>query len=143
MKKIIVFILLLFSSFLIWNSISYAECDFNVWDSIQWKLNDCFEWKDAKSNLVTVSDDWSFENLNIARWFKEVMQWWVQTLGSVLAILAVGAIVYGSLLLVLSGWEEEKLKKWKDVVKWSMLGFLWVIFAGVLITIVVNVMFSL
>ncbi len=144
MKKILIILWLFLVSlnFSIVNQ-SFSACDFKDGDAIQWALHDCFEWENTKSNLVTTSKDWQFESLNVSRWFKEVMQSWIQTLWWVLAILAVGSIVYGSLLLVLSGGEEEKLKKWKDVVKWSIIWFLGVVFAGVLITIVVNIMFSI
>ena len=149
MKKLFV-LFTIFISFFAGVSYVSANCDFDPnaeWANIWSSLNDCFNWDD--STLVTTDsieigwqNIWSVD-LSIEWWFKYTVERMVRTIWSVLAILAVGAIVYGSLLLVLSGWEEEKLKKWKDVVKWSMLGFLWVIFAGVLITIVVNVMFSL
>ena len=142
MKKLFV-LFTIFISFFAGVSYVSANCAFDPaveWQNISDALANCLEWDDAKSKLVKA---WNVKIWWEEPWFKDVIQWWVQTLGSVLAILAVGAIVYGSLLLVLSGWEEEKLKKWKDVVKWSIVWFLWVIFAGVLITIVVNVMFSL
>jgi len=46
---------------------------------------------------------------------------WTNALAAFLGLLAVGAIVYGGLLMTLSGGEDEKIKKGKDIIKWSLL----------------------
>jgi hypothetical protein len=43
----------------------------------------------------------------------------------------------------LSGGNDDKIKKAKDIVKWWIVWFLWVISAGLLIALVVNIMFSI
>lgn len=146
MKKLLISFLLFLGIFSLLMSQSFANCSFDPgseWANIWYALEECFE--DASVVNTTMRDDawnaWITFNLTAEGWFKIMVESWIKILGWVLAILAVGSIVYGSLLLVLSGWQEEKLKKWKDVIKWWILWFLGVVFAGVLITIVVNIMF--
>ena len=154
MKRIILIWTLILSIFILWLSYSpsalwNAGCNFDPdynengdTTTVANALNDCFENTD-KTKLVTTAWVNDGASLDIADGFKKKINSWVQTLGSILAILAVGSIVYWSFLLVISGWEEEKLKKWKDVVKWGIVWFLWVVFASALIAIVVNIMFSI
>lgn len=145
MKKILISLFLFVGIFMFWGFQTFAKCDFNPEDknqNISTELNNCFD-HDPDSKLVTTWDQNQLNNLDIADWFKTKINSWVQTLGSILAILAVWSIVYGSFLLVISGWEEEKLKKGKDVIKWWILWFLAVVFAWALISIVVSFMFSI
>jgi len=73
---------------------------------------------------------------------KAKLVYWTTQLGGLLWLLAVGAIVYGGLMMTLSWGEDEKVKKWKDIVKWAMLWFLAVIAAGWVVRLIVEVMFS-
>lgn len=147
MKKILISFLLFVGIFIFWNFQAYSDCTDPLadWQNISTALNNCFEW-DPDTKVVTAADGWNrswWDSLDIAKGFKDKINSWVQTLGSILAILAVGSIVYWAFLLVISQWEEEKLKKGKDVVKWWILWFLGVVFAWALISIVVNIMFSI
>jgi hypothetical protein len=45
--------------------------------------------------------------------------------------------------MTLSAWEDEKIKKAKDVIKWWIIGFIWVISASWIILFVVNLMYSI
>lgn len=101
----------------------------NIWDS----LDECLSW----SPLV----DWS--NAKIDEWLQTRINSWVKNIWSVLWVLAVWAIVYWSLQMTLSWWEDEKVKKSKDIVKWWILWFLWVIFASSIIVLIINIMYSL
>ena len=135
MQKILIWFTILLSLFF-WVSYVSADCSDPLTTDISTALDNCFnDWD--KTKVVKVDGELNAEG------FKDKIWWWIETLGGILAILAVGAIVYGSLLLVLSRWEEEKLKKWKDVIKWWILWFLAVVFAGAIITVVVNIMFSI
>jgi hypothetical protein len=58
-------------------------------------------------------------------------------------VLAVGTIVYGAFLLTLSAWEDEKVKKAKDIIKWGIIWFLGVISASGIIFLIVNIMYSI
>lgn len=90
------------------------------------------------SDVVTSGWDFSVEGN-----FKAKINSWTRTIASVLWLLAVGSIVLGSFMMVISGGEEEKIKKGKDIIKWSIIGFLWVISAWALISILVNFIFAI
>jgi hypothetical protein len=72
---------------------------------------------------------------------KATINRWTTQLSALLGLLAVGAIVYGGLMMTISWWDDEKIKKWKDIVKWSMLWFLGLIAASWIVRLVVEVMF--
>lgn len=133
MKKI--FLLLIFIIAFILPVWLFAEC--NIWSDFNWSVWSALDTCLSDSNLV----DWS--NWTIEVWLKNLINNWVKNIWSVLWLLAVWFIVYWSLLLTLSAWEDEKIKKAKDVIKWSIIGFLWVIFASSIVLLVVNVMYSI
>ena len=132
MKKIIIIFLLIFSLFLpLW---VLAWCEYNDNNEIWTMLEDCLNDLD----LV----DWS--NANIDNWWlQDLINNIVAKIWTYLWLLAVWAIVYGWLLMTLSTWDDEKIKKAKDIIKWALIGFLGVIFASSIILLVVNVMYSL
>jgi len=140
MKKIsIAFILCIISFFItpvFWANTGTLDCTYTEWGwsgSISSDLSGCFE----NSKVISVGDaklDW---------WFKTEIWKWVNNIALILSLLAVGSIIYGALLLTLSTWEDEKIKKAKDVVKWGILWFLWVISASAIITLVVKIMYSI
>jgi hypothetical protein len=53
-------------------------------------------------------------------------------------VLAVGAVVYSSIMLVLSLGEEEKIKKAKGSLKTSLIGFLLVLISYALVNAIIN-----
>jgi hypothetical protein len=55
--------------------------------------------------------------------------------------MAVGALVYAAILFQFANGEDEKIKKAKDIVKWTIIGFILLISASGIIYIVINVMF--
>jgi len=133
MKKLIltlICIFLLISSF----SISYADpCDYSEGASIGNNLDNCLQTTD-----LVVPGDWLVESS-----LKNKVVYWTNQLSMLFGLLAVWAIVYGGLMMTISVWEDEKIKKWKDIVKWALLWFLALITAGVLVRIVVELIFSL
>lgn len=136
MKKILVLLLLIFSPFI--STLSFAEnCTYNVdsstWWSISDALNNCLEW----SNLVSGKD----VKVSGAFWLQ--IKSWVNNISIYLWVFAVWSIVFGGLMMTLSVWEEEKIKKAKDIVKWWMIWFIWLISASAIITLVVKIMYSI
>ncbi len=132
MKKILIVSFLIITFLLpIW--VNSAWCDItevtNIWKS----LNDCLDG----SKLVNWTD------AKIESWVKKLVNSWVKNIWMVLWLLAVWSIVYGSLLMTLSAWEDEKIKKAKDVIKWWIIGFIWLISASGIILLVVNIMYSI
>lgn len=138
MKKIIsLFCILVSISFMfsLFN-ISYADCkvsDSDIRNQELWTLLDnCLSWSD----LVNPGD-------GLIEWgVKEKIVYWTGQLARLLGLLAVGAIVYGALMMTISWGEDEKIKKWKDIVKWSMLWFLALLVSGGLVRIVIELIFS-
>lgn len=94
-------------------------------------LKDCVD--PSGNNLV----EW---DMGVTWWFKTKISSWIDGLTWILWLFAVFAIVYGSFLLVIWIWEEEKIKKWKDVIKWWIIWFLWIVSAWALIRVVVGVL---
>ncbi len=89
---------------------------------------------------VTPSWVLATSSMEIRSGFKTKIQSWTKSIMEILWILAVWAIVYGWFFLVVSTWEEDKIKKWKDIIKWWIIWFLWVITAGLLIRVIIWVL---
>lgn len=133
MKKLLSFFCICLSIFLVCSyfNVSYADCEYTWW-SLGSELDNCLRGSDLVdpgNGLV----EWSI---------KDKIVFWTGQLASLLWLLAVGSIVYGALLMTISWWDDEKIKKWKDVVKWSMLWFLALLVSGWLVRIVIEVIFS-
>jgi len=135
MKKIIIFILLLLSFFSFsWVSF-WAWCTYENWKDIQYSL----EWCLSDTTLVK-----GWDNLKTT-WgvFSAKIYWIAKTIATILSLWAVLWIVYWSFLMVTAAWEDEKIKKWKDVIKWSIIWFLWVVLASSLIVLITKFIFDL
>jgi len=109
-------------------------CDFNgnIWQS----LDGCF----TDTKVVSPPEDLEVVD---GGWFNTFLLLWVNALAWVLAIAAVGAIAYGSLMFTISAWEDEKITKWKDIIKWWILGFIGIITANALIELVINILYDI
>lgn len=135
-KKLLIIVLVFIGIFLI-PSISYAECpndinaEFEVWQA----LDDCLKW----SKLV----NWANADINAWWGVANKIKIWVDNIALYLWIFAVWSIVYWWLMMTLSAWEDEKIKKAKDIVKWGIIWFLWLISASAIISLVVKIMYSL
>lgn len=109
----------------------WASCAFDgtVWGSLDWCL-------------------WSTDLVDAQGWmeldggFRTVVLNWVTNIAWLLSLLAIWAIVYGAFLMTLSGWEDERIKKWKDIVKWSLLWFLALISSPALVRLVIEFIYS-
>lgn len=128
MKKII-FILVLASFIFIENT--FAECVYD-WDVV-WNLQKCI-WE---------TDLYKVWNVEVESWLKEILLKWIKNIAIYLWIAAVFAIVFASAMLTLSAWDDEKINKAKGIFKWSVFWLLWVMFASVIITLIINVIYRL
>ncbi len=117
------------------------DCSYDGTGNIEEALAKCVTW--SGTNLFN-GKDWKWlDNLNVSGdGFKWVLTGWIAKIAGFLSLWAIFAIAYGSLRMTLSGWSEEHIKKARDIVKWWILGFLAVISAWFLITLVVNIMYS-
>lgn len=107
-------------------------CRYSEWASLSSFLNWC------KPSTVVWSSD-----MKVEWWFKGKINNWIKNISLVLWVLAVWALVYAWLIMQFSGWEDEKIKKWKNIIKWTLIWFLLLISASWIVYIVINVMFGL
>jgi len=129
LKKILLFVCVSILMWILINFTNAIESGCNVENWIKW----CFE----NTALVQIN------NVNIENWdFKSQFIKWVKDIAWFLGLIAVWALVYAAFMMTISGWEEEKVKKAKDIIKWTLLWFLGVVMAWTLIAIVVNFMYS-
>ncbi len=124
-KKLILWLFLFFFWFI---NVYWLDCSYNwVWDLDSNIIERCIDG----SNLLMKND------MKITGWFKEKIQSWIETIAGILWLFAVWAIAFWWFMLVISTWEEDKLKKWKDILKWWIIWFLWVVSAWVFIRIII------
>jgi len=132
MKKIIILMCVIMTFFAFGQVHTMFACEYNENGSVSQNLDNCL----ADSPLVNPWDGL------IESGVKNKIIDWTSQLAIFLSLIAVGAVVYGAGLMTVSVWDEEKIKKWKDVIKWAILWFLWLLLAGGLVRIVIELMFS-
>jgi len=133
LKKIIIFLSIIFINLFSINII-FAECSYNWWD-----ISSAIEWCVGSEDMWLVKADW---DMDVAKWFKEKILFWNDKIATFLALGAIFAVVFGSLKMVLSAGEEEKIKKSKEIVKWWLIWLLVVASAWFLVSVVVKVIYS-
>lgn len=109
-----------------------SSCKYSEWSDLSSFLNGC-----KPSTVVGASD------MKVEGWFKAKINKWVKNISLVLWVLAVWSLVYAWLLMQLSAWEDEKIKKAKNLIKRTLIWFLLLISASGIIYLVVNVFFGL
>ena len=136
MKKILILLVILISVYLSIPDLlavcnPEVDANFDIW----WSLNDCLKG----SHLV------NWEDVEIKAWweFTKQIQRWVNNISLYLWVLAVWSIVFGSLMMTFSWWEDEKLKKAKDIVKWGIIWFVWLISVTAIVNLIVKIMYSI
>lgn len=134
MKKILILISVFLFNIFSFNSVLAWGCDYDPLTNpgpLTKELEKCL----GDSKLV--NSDWK-----ITGWFKTSINRWVENISLFLWIWAVLWIVYGSFMLTISAWEDEKVSKAKDIIKWSIIGFIWLITATLIINVLVRVIYS-
>ena len=134
MKKVILPLLLLIGLFGF--QISFWNCEFNSSATIRQNLDLCL------SDTKVVNPPSDLEVIQ-GGWFNTFLLLWIDAISSILAVLAVWAIVYGSLLLTLSMWEDEEITKWKDTIKWWIIWFIGILVANTLIELIINILYDI
>lgn len=132
MKKLVfiwIFLWLIFlPSILFWAS----NCEFLPGDDISWRIATCL----GDTDLVQPVDG------EIESGIKQLFVDWTTNIATALSLIAIGAIVLGWLMMTLAGGEDEKIKKGKDIVKWSLIWFLAAISAWAVVRLVVELVFA-
>jgi hypothetical protein len=135
MKKLllILFILLIAIISFSWNALASSDCDYG--GDILWSLEKCFN----DSELVGGNQN----DAKISEWFSTTVKNWTNNIALFLAVFAVLWIAYGSFNLVISQWESEKATKAKNMIQWSIIWFICVITASLIINLVIRIMYSI
>lgn len=113
----------------------FSNCTFNLGSNVWNSLDSCLN----ASNLVDGSNTkiwWTGDFIN-------TIKGWVHNISLYLWVLAVWSIAYWSLMLTLSAWEEEKVNKAKDIIKWWLIWFIWLISITAIVNLVVKIMYSI
>ena len=139
MKKILLLIISAIIIFSFSNSFNvFWSCNYDVdWDfpwTFTGALNSCLSWTPlVDGSDVSVTTDWFWVTVEI----------WAENIAIYLWIFAVWSIVFWALMMTLSTWEDDKIKKAKDIIKWWIIWFLWLIFAQWIIKLIVRIMYSI
>lgn len=145
-KKILIFISLLIFSFFSVDFWYTVDCSYDWSWTVVDSIENCVDDSTLLKTKNIKDKDWniiSSSNLKVNEWFKEVLIHWTKKIASYLAFWAIFAISFGSLKMVLSRWEEEEIKKWKDIIKWWIIWLLAVASAGFIISVVVKVVYTI
>ena len=135
MKKMLILIGIFLFNIFSFNSVLAWGCDYDPAVNsgpLTEELSKCLN--DSK----LVNSDWK-----ITGWFKTSISRWVDNISLFLWIGAVLWIVYVSFTLTISAWDDEKVNKAKDIIKWSIIGFIWLITASLIINVLVRVIYSI
>lgn len=124
---------LLFLNTSFWNWCTVNLDEFN-WDVKIWEqIDNCMDW----------SHQISWKDVDLKTWFATQIKSWVNNISLFLWIFAVWTIVFWALNMTLSAWEEEKIKKSKDIIKWWIIWFIWLISITAIITLIIKIMYSI
>ncbi len=140
MKNLIVILLSIITIFsFFWISVSAVNTECNT----ILNLSGSVDIKSSLDNCLSTSTLVNWGNAKVSEWFWVQIKKWVNNISIFLWVLAVGSIVFGAFMLTISTWEDEKIKKAKDIVKWWIIWFLWIIFASAIINLIVKIMYSI
>ncbi len=67
----------------------------------------------------------------------------ISTLWILLSIWAIIMIVYSGLLMTLSWWNDEKVKKWKDLLKWTLIWYIALLTAWWIVSFVISLIYNI
>lgn len=126
-------ICIFFLIFILPFSVSAADCKYNVGDDIWIALDECL--KDAAVVSLQANENLKADSEN---WIKKVVKRFSGVIANILGVVAIGAIAFGWFSMVMSGWEDEKLKKAKDIIKWAIVGLVGILLAEQILNAISN-----
>lgn len=132
MRRIIFLFIIFFTLFFNFD-LSYSDCVPPEWDFDVWfQIDDCLTWSKLVSADATIW--WGFAN---------TIKKWVSAISIFLWLFSVLGIVYWAFMLTISAWEDEKISKSKWIIKWSIIGFIWIITASFVINLLIKLFYSI
>lgn len=136
MKKILTYFVTFISSMMLFliQDVS-ADCKYADSDDLIKNVWECFS--QGQSSVVKVDD------ASIEVWFKSMITNWIDNIALILWLMAIWSLIYGAFSMVVSTGDDEKIKKSKDIVKWSLIWFIWILSATTIVTLVINFMYQI
>ena len=136
MKKLLFLFTIIISIFSFSNNVlSYStNCVYSESGSISGFLDDC-----KPDSLVWDKIPWYW----VETWLKKIVTDKISDISVILWLLAVAMIVYAGMLMQFSAWDDSKVKKAKDLIKWTLIWVIFLISAWWIVHIVINLMYSL
>ncbi len=134
MRKILSILFILFFSLFLSFDYSYSDCKYSSWTSVSKNLWDCF----SEGAFI-----WKTGDVKIWEWFDTQIQKWTTWIATFLWIMSVFGIVYGTVFMVTSAWEDEKINKWKTAIKWSVIWFIAILSASAIVNIVIKLVYTI
>ncbi len=136
MKKIFIYFVIIIAGFYFFTQeTTFANCSYNSWATVDANVDNCFN--NGQSTAVKTND------AKIELGFKSMINNWVQNIALILGLLSVGSLIYWALSMTLSTWDDEKIKKSKDIVKWSIVWFIAILSASTIVSLVINFMYRI
>lgn len=139
MKKILICLVLLFS--FLQGNIAFAE-----WEKPQYETDCTYEDGGELSDFLTKCKPkqvaW-YGDYKLDWGFKTQVNTWIKNISLTLWFLAVGVLVYAGMLFQFAAGEDEKINKAKNLIKYTLLGFLLLISAGSIIFVIINIVYFL
>ncbi len=140
MKKILLFFVLSLLFFSIDNYV-FAVCDFDTDNYSSWTFKQALDGCLNTTTLVG-ANEWS-NAIDGSGGFWDKIQVWIDNISIYLWIFAVWSIVYWALMFTLSAWEDEKITKAKNIIKWWIFWFVLLISVSAIVNLIVKIMYSL
>lgn len=120
-----------------------ADC---VWDKDKWatdiiaQIDGCLETNDRTKLLVDTGDA---KDASLTGAGRERIKQFLNRLISLGLLLSVTGLVIGGGYMAASIGDEAKIKKWKDAVKWSIIGTIVLILGYPAVNAIINLAYEL
>ena len=111
---------------------TFAGCSYNG-SNIVGSISSCLD----KTYLVQPGD------ALLESGMKQKVIFWTYSLITAFSLFTIGAVVYGGFLMTLSLWDDEKVSKGKDVIKWALLWFIGAILAWVIVRFIIELLYDI
>lgn len=132
MKKILLGLIFIFTLSVVNLGFATNNCNYSEWGTISSNLENCL----SDSSLVKWTD------AQISSWFRNYITKWTNNISLFLWVLAVTWIAIGAFMLTTSAGESDKVSKAKSIIQWSVVWFIWVLTAALIINLIVRIMYS-